>query len=103
MSVINILTVSENITLLVRQIKFNHYPESVFANQTLRRVLFTGSVYSVVKTMLEAATERKCRKAEKNASSYSLTKRHRKTEKMPKENKSLITLNMTPNNPKYNP
>ena len=42
-----------------------------------------GSVYFVVKTMLEDPTERKSRKAEKTASNYALTKRHQEAERTP--------------------
>ena len=49
------------------------------------------------KTTLEATTERKCQKAEKNASIYAPTKRHQKAEWIKKEQKPLIIPKITPN------
>ena len=46
-----------------------------------------GSVYFVVKTMLDATTERKLKKT---ASNYTPTERHPKDKMTPKEHKTLI-------------
>ena len=50
---------------------------------------FLGSVYFIVKTAVEATTERKSPK--QNTSNYAPTERYRKTERMPKEQKQQIT------------
>ena len=55
---------------------------------------FQGSFYFVVKTMLEAATERKRQNAEKKCIE---PRSDRKVERKPKEQKPLITSTITPN------
>ena len=52
------------------------------------KIVFKGRVYFIVKTMLEATTKSKRRKAEKKlASNYALSERHRKVGMLPKEQK----------------
>ena len=58
---------------------------------------FLKNNFTFAITSIEAATEKSAERPKKTSSNYDDTERDRKAERMPKELKPLITLNITPN------